>query len=241
MIIERDTYNNLERFFETRCPIKVTLQINGAATYDYCCFGLDANEKIADERYVIFYNQPSSPANEIVGANVVGGMEFTINLDDLPQTIQKLVFTASVDGAGNMREISSHKISIGDKISAAFDGSDFKRKKSIISAEIYRADGWQFNIAVDDFGGTLDGADNSEGTTKSFGRTVAKGALKAAKIVGNTAMEIGKVMAKSHNRYALRGDVTGALTAATFGIAVSLVGKGVKETADHVDKLLDKN
>ena len=157
MIAERGTRDKLEKYFDTSRPLKVTLLVEGAAVYDFCCFGVDKDEKLSDDRYMIFYNQPASPANEIVGAAVPSGMDFTVQLDALPPTIDKLVFTASIDGAGVMREISRHKISIGDKISAEFGGSDFEQEKAITSLEIYRKGGsWRFNVVARGFNGGLD-------------------------------------------------------------------------------------
>ena len=156
MKAERGTRDKLEKYFDLNRPLKVTLQIQGAATYDFCCFGVDADNKLSDDRYMIFYNQLSSPNNEITGAEISSGMEFTIRLDDLPPTIQKLVFTGSIDGAGVMREISSHKIFIGDQISADFGGADFEREKAVTSLEIYRKNGWRFNVVARGFNGGLD-------------------------------------------------------------------------------------
>ena len=156
MIAERGTRDKLEKYFDTSRPLKVTLQLQGAATYDFCCFGVDADDKLSDDRYMIFYNQLSSPAGEIIGEQTASAMSFTIKLDALPQTIQKLVFTGSIDGAGTMGEISAHKILIGDQITAEFGGKDFEQEKAITSLEIYRKGGWRFNVVARGFNGGLD-------------------------------------------------------------------------------------
>lgn len=156
MIAERGTRDKLEKYFELNRPLKITLQTDGAATYDFCCFGVDKDDKLSDDRYMIFYNQLSSPSGEIVGKEISSGMEFTLRLNDLPEKIQKLVFTSSIDGAGVMREISAHKIFIGDQISAEFNGGDFEQEKAITSLEIYRKNGWRFNVVARGFNGGLD-------------------------------------------------------------------------------------
>ena len=157
MIVERGTRDKLGKYFDVNKSLTVTLKISGAATYDFCCFGVDANEKLSDDRYMIFFNQLRSPNGEIVGAEISSGMNFTIKLNDLPQTIQKLVFTASIDGNGTMGEISRHEISIGEKISADFGGANFEREKAITSLEIYRKNGeWRFNVVARGFNGGLD-------------------------------------------------------------------------------------
>ena len=156
MIAERGTRDKLEKYFDLNSPLKIKLQIQGAAVYDFCCFGVDKDNKLSDDRYMIFYNQLSSPRREIVGAEIPSGMEFTINLNALPEKIQKLVFTGSIDGAGVMNEISSHKIFIGNEISAEFSGADFEKEKAITSLEIYRKNGWRFNVVARGFNGGLD-------------------------------------------------------------------------------------
>ncbi|MBR4642031.1 MAG: VWA domain-containing protein [Selenomonadaceae bacterium] len=156
MIVERGARDKLEKYFDLNQSLKITLRIEGKATYDFCCFGVDADNKLSDDRYMIFYNQLASPANEIIGKEIQSGMEFSIKLNALPEKIQKLVFTCSIDGAGTMREISSHKIFIGDKISADFKGSDFEAEKAITSLEIYRKGGWRFNVVARGFNGGLD-------------------------------------------------------------------------------------
>ena len=105
MIVDRGTRGKLGKYFDVNQPLTVTLKISGAAIYDFCCFGVDADEKLSDDRYMIFYNQLRSPKSEIVGTEISSGMNFAVKLNELPQTIQKLVFTASIDGAGTMGEI----------------------------------------------------------------------------------------------------------------------------------------
>ena len=157
LLVERGRHDKLGKYFDLDNALTVTIKVGGSATYDFCCFGVDANNKLSDDRYMIFYNQLRSPDSEIVGTEIPSGMEFTLKLNDLPQTIQKLVFTASIDGAGTMGEISRHEISIGDKISGEFGGSDFQSEKAITSLEIYRKKGeWRFNVVARGFNGGLD-------------------------------------------------------------------------------------
>lgn len=154
MKLQRGTRGKLENQ-----PLKIKLQINGAAVYDYTCFGVDKNEKLSDDRYMIFYNQTSSPQNEIVYTEINGGAEFTINLEKIPATIQKLIFTGSIDGAGKMGEISNCKFFIeqrGEISTAEFTGADFQNEKAVTALEIYRKDGWRFNIVARGFDGGLD-------------------------------------------------------------------------------------
>ena len=160
MIVSRGTRDKVEKYFDISQSIKFKMQIDGRAVYDFCCFGLDKDNRLSDDRYMVFYNQTSSPSNEIIYSSVDSFAEFTINLNKLPESIQKLVFTASIDGAGTMGEIASHKISISQNskeiIEAEFKGSDFHQEKAITAIEIYRKNGWRFNVIARGFDGGLD-------------------------------------------------------------------------------------
>ena len=160
MKVERGTRKSLENFFDIAQPIKITLKIFGKATYDFSCFGVDDKNKLSDDRYMIFYNQTQSPRSEIVYKEISNGAEFVIDLEALPNTIQKLVFTASIDGAGTMGEISAHELTIEqnqrEKISAQFNGGDFHNEKAVTSIEIYRKNDWRFQIVARGFDGGLD-------------------------------------------------------------------------------------
>ena len=160
MKVERGTRKSLENFFDIAQPIKITLKIFGKATYDFSCFGVDDKNKLSDDRYMIFYNQTQSPRSEIVYKEISNGAEFVIDLESLPNTIQKLVFTASIDGAGTMGEISAHELTIEqnqrEKISAQFNGGDFHNEKAVTSIEIYRKNDWRFQIVARGFDGGLD-------------------------------------------------------------------------------------
>ncbi len=39
----------------------VNFDLPGALTLDLACFGLDAQGKLSDDRYMVFFNQPQTP------------------------------------------------------------------------------------------------------------------------------------------------------------------------------------
>ena len=160
MNVTRGMRSSLDNLFDINQEIKVKMQIAGSAVYDFVCFGVDSNNKLSDDRYMIFYNQTKSPKKEIQYKNLSSFTEFSIKLNELPSNIQKLVFTASIDGAGTMGEISSHNFSIEqgnrEKVTAQFNGKDFSEEKAITSFEIYRKNGWRFNVIARGFKGGLD-------------------------------------------------------------------------------------
>ena len=70
---------------------------------DVACFGVDSEGKLSDDRYFIFYNQLVSPEGALRKAEDAD--HFTIALDKLPAKIERLIFTAAIDGEQTMREL----------------------------------------------------------------------------------------------------------------------------------------
>jgi tellurite resistance protein TerA len=147
----------------------VEIDINAPGfTVDVSCFGLDGADKLSDDRYMVFYNQLSSPA-EAVRLSLGGGpARFQVNLDALPQSIAKLVFVAAIDGAQTMRALGSSSLTVGSALRFPWSGADFGDEKAVIVAELYRRDGqWRFGAVGQGFNGGL------SALLKHFGGTEA--------------------------------------------------------------------
>ena len=160
MQTERGFRDKLGKYINTSEPLTVEVNTSGNAVYDYSCFGVDENNRLSDDRYMIFYNQTSSPNSELVYSPFTGGARFTVNLSALPQQISRLVFTVSIDGAGTMNEIASHTLSVTQHgtpaLTLTLSGQDFHQERAIISAEIYRKDSeWRFAAVAGGFNGGL--------------------------------------------------------------------------------------
>ena len=159
MNIQRGFRDKLEKYANPNQPLVVEMQVNGQAVYDYCCFGVDANGKLSDDRYMVFYNQLQSPNREISYTDEGGKACFTVNLHQLPASIQKLVFTVSIDGNGTMGQITSHILRILQNqqsvVEVSLTGKDFQNEKAIISMEVYRKDVWRFAAVASGFNGGL--------------------------------------------------------------------------------------
>ena len=140
-------------------PFTVKMQTVGGAVYDTCCFGVDAEDKLSDDRYMVFYNQTSSPAGEITYGDEGGVSGYTVSLGKLPPNIVKLVFTVSIDGEGTMGQIQNHSISIwqngAEMMRLVLNGSDFANEKAIIGAEIYLKTVWRIAVVASGFNGGL--------------------------------------------------------------------------------------
>ena len=122
--------------------VGVGVEAPGSPVFHISCFGLDAEDKLSDDRYFVFYNQTRSPDGEIGQLGPVGGDTdaFGVDLSRLPQHIRKLVFTVTLDGPGSMCRISRGymRISAGGSEVARFpfSGSDFGEERTIIAGEI---------------------------------------------------------------------------------------------------------
>lgn len=153
----------------------VGVQIAGPGlTFDISCFGLDADERLSDDRYFIFFNQPKSPEEAIqqLGAQAGDTDSFRVTLDSIPSAIQKLSFTATLDGAGQMSQIGPGYIRIvagGEEVARySFTGSEFSTERAVMLGDFYLKDVWRFAAVGQGFDGGL------EALLKNFGGEVAE-------------------------------------------------------------------
>ncbi|MGW1543195.1 TerD family protein [Streptomyces sp. NPDC002309] len=141
----------------------VGVQISGPGlTFDISCFGLDADERLSDDRYFVFFNQPKSPEESIqlLGAQAGDAESFRVTLDKIPSRIHRLSFTATLDGAGQMSQIAPGYIRIvagGQEVARyAFDGSEFSTERAVMLGDFYLKDVWRFAAVGQGFDGGLD-------------------------------------------------------------------------------------
>ncbi|MCX5423488.1 TerD family protein [Streptomyces sp. NBC_00078] len=140
----------------------VGVQISGPGlTFDISCFGLDADERLSDDRYFVFFNQPKSPEESIqlLGAQAGDSESFRITLDKVPAQIRKLSFTATLDGAGQMSQIAPGHIRIvagGEEVARySFNGSEFSTERAVMLGDFYLKDVWRFAAVGQGFDGGL--------------------------------------------------------------------------------------
>lgn len=138
--------------------VRIEISIPSSLTIDFACFGLDAAGKLSDERYMVFFNQPEAPFGSV---RQIQPNAFTMSLNALPSTIDKLVFTAAIDGLGSMREVGQSSIRILDGITAqaecVFAGELFQQERAIMLLEVYRKNGvWRLSPVLQGFNEGLD-------------------------------------------------------------------------------------
>ncbi|KAA6214129.1 stress protein [Streptomyces albofaciens JCM 4342] len=153
----------------------VGVRIAGSGlTFDISCFGLDADERLSDDRYFVFFNQPASPEGAIqqLGPQAGDTESFRVTLDRIPQHIQKLSFTATLDGAGQMSQVGPGYLRIvagGEEVARyAFDGGEFTTERAVMLGDFYLKGEWRFAAVGQGFDGGL------EALLKNFGGEVAE-------------------------------------------------------------------
>ncbi|MGW8551705.1 TerD family protein [Streptomyces tubercidicus] len=153
----------------------VGVQIAGPGlTFDISCFGLDADERLSDDRYFIFFNQPKSPEEslQLLGAQAGDSESFRVTLDKIPPHIQKLSFTAALDGDGQVSQIGPGYLRIvagGEEVARySFTGSEFSTERAVMLGDFYLKDVWRFAAVGQGFDGGL------EALLKNFGGEVAE-------------------------------------------------------------------
>ncbi|MFN8508962.1 MAG: VWA domain-containing protein [Deinococcaceae bacterium] len=133
--------------------LQVSIRLDSLSA-DVSCFGLDAQGKLSDDRYFIFYNQPRSPE----GAICMAGHGFEIHLTQVPPHIERLVFTATLE-QGTMSQLSNGHLSLfdpkGECARFEYQGRDFGQEKALMIAELYRKEGWRFGAIGQGFNGGL--------------------------------------------------------------------------------------
>ena len=120
---------------------------------DVAAFGLGPDGKIGDDRYVVLFSNAASPNAEMRGAFQGGSARFDVALAKLPDSIARIVFTATHDS----RPVSDSRpltVAVGD---ASFDvASGLSSERAVMMAELYRhSSGWKLGTIAQGFDGGL--------------------------------------------------------------------------------------
>ncbi len=135
-------------------PVVLTVAAQGV-DIDLSCFGLDAGERLSDDRFMVFFNQKSCPGGGVTLDMGKGASTFHTDVALLPEAIRKLVFTASINGDGTMQQLGASTLRLGST-NFAFSGADFQNEKAVIIAELYLREGqWRFGAVGQGFNGGL--------------------------------------------------------------------------------------
>ncbi|WP_018505602.1 TerD family protein [Parafrankia discariae] len=139
----------------------IGIQINAPGEWDVSCFGLDGTDRLSDDRYFVFFNQPNSPESSIqlLGAQSGDTQSFRVTLDKVPDAIQKLSFCAALDGPGSAAQITSGYLRIvaggTEVLRYAFTGADFSDERAVMIGDVYRKGVWRVAAVGQGFRGGL--------------------------------------------------------------------------------------
>ena len=134
--------------------------MTNSAVIDVACFGLDSQQKLVSDDYMTFYNQPKTPCGAVSWQATNHQQRFDIDLNKLPNTIDYLVLTATIDGQATMRELGASSVTVeqaGQTLATYnFDGSAFDSERAIMLLQVYRKNEvWRINAIGQGFSGGL--------------------------------------------------------------------------------------
>lgn len=198
--------NKLSALCDITKLFKILVEINGISDYDFSFFGLDANNQLKKEEYMIFYNQLESPNKEMILELQKNKACITVNLNSLPPDIQKLTSTISIDGEGTMNQIQSCKFCLiqnnQELASLCLNGEQFNKEKAIIGLELYLKDNqWRINAVGKGFDGGL------KALLESFGGT----AIEEEPHIKNSKVSLEKKLEKAPSLVSLAKPIKLAL------------------------------
>ncbi|MEE4749241.1 VWA domain-containing protein [Pseudomonas alliivorans] len=226
--------------------LTLSIDIKSAHVIDYVCFGVDANGKLSDDRYMIFFNQPASPCNSVKQVN---GGDFQLALSNLPASIDRLVFTASIDGAGAMSDIQASQFSIrknGIEVARCeFSGATFAAEKAIMVADIYRKNGeWRIASNLQGYNAGLDalvvhfGGEVAEAPAPVPAAPVAPAKISLEKKIAAAAPQLVS-LAKKAQVSLEKANLTN--TRARVGLVLDASGSmNPQYTRGHVQEVVDR-
>lgn len=141
--------------------LSIEVDIQAPFTIDLSCFGLDGDQKLSDEAFMVFYNQPSTPDGAVHWIGQPKQLfEFKLNLVNLSQ-IQRFCICAAIDDPqATMKHIQGGTISIKNpqgQVLATFTLQPqlFNQEKAVMLADVYFKDVWRLGIVAQGFNGGL--------------------------------------------------------------------------------------
>lgn len=129
--------------------------------FDVCCFGVDAAGKLLADEWLVFFNNPSAPADAVRSVGPHGGDEqvFRVDLSAVPAEVARLVFTVSIEGEASMAAVAKGHVRVlaggAPLLRYPYYGADFTTERSLVVGELYRRDGWRFAAVGQGYEGGL--------------------------------------------------------------------------------------
>ncbi len=137
----------------------LTVRVLSGGDVDVAAFRLYTNGKVQNDVDMVFYGQPRSDDGAITlsGGNTNTGL--TVNLNAISPAVQKIAFTATVDGGRVIANLNSLKIQIEQGSSVLVSGTvpmNGRQEAALILGELYRRNNeWKFRFVSQGFNGGL--------------------------------------------------------------------------------------
>lgn len=156
MQLNKGYSDRLDKFADIEEKFELRFNITGNAEYDICCFGLDKDNILSDERYMIFYNQKRAPHGSIKFSD---DRNFTVDLSKLSKGISRLFFTICTGPENTMNDTVMLSMNLSQNGRIIFENilhhEDFSNDKGILYFDLFFQDTWKFSFDCRAFGGGI--------------------------------------------------------------------------------------
>lgn len=145
---------------DTSAPFTIDVHLAAGFAADLACFGVDGRGALVGDPYLVFFNQLRTPCGGVQLQMNADGAQFSLDLGRLPAAVERLVFTATVDGEGMMNALQEAVLEVrqAQAVRSRFTlhGHDLADEKALLLTEVYRKDGvWRQAALGDGFKGGL--------------------------------------------------------------------------------------
>lgn len=190
MEIKRGMRDRIDKYFDLSRSFDVCMHVNGGGTYSYYCLGLDNDDKIISESYLVSSCHEKTPTNEIMLNLSDNNAKFIVDLSKVPSNVKKFVFVVRSNEEKPMSSISSLNVFFQymnqSKITFNLIGNDFLKETAIVSVELYNKDNtWRFNAIARGFNGGIVELLNSFGGEKY--QSAIKNAVKQVNLLSDSS------------------------------------------------------
>lgn len=135
---------------------------------DICCFMVGGNGKVPSDDYMIFYNQDTDPhAGVRFMGNEGNRARFEVIPGNIPSTVDKCVFTATLEETGVFRDVSGLTlVASGADSAVSYIAEQLSDERALVIAELYRhSSGWKLRAVGQGFNGGLAPLARAHGVT----------------------------------------------------------------------------
>lgn len=189
-------------------PLILRIKIGGTAhECNVMLLGLDAENKMGDDRYTVFHNQLRSSEDALVMQSDVNNEKvFFIDLQRLPHLIRRLNLAVAVQ-KGDFQAVDNIEItlSVGSKdvnplVKYSITGREFQKQRAIMLFDVYFKDVWRVGAVGQGFDGGLDALIRHFGGTENDVKRLSAPSIKSPTVQKITLEKQGQSTRISLNK-----------------------------------------